>query len=121
LTIHQNKCGSTRLHGRLVGAAMPFLQGKTRCKPIEIISGLGVQVASVAVGNWPDSSVWDQATHSVYVDMYKSAKIFVLTGTHVTKKISGPSAVEFDGITYDDATDQVYATGWATNTVYSYA
>jgi YVTN family beta-propeller protein len=87
---------------------------------VSLINGVGTEYGSVTVGTEPDGVVWDQAKLSVDVSNYGSGTISEIQGVTLGGNITGPSGSEFEGISYDAATDQVFVTGFHTGQVYIY-
>ncbi len=90
---------------------------------VSVINGLGKVYGTVSVGSFPFDAVWDQAKGDIYVTNYDSGTISVLHGMSVVRTItpSGSGSAGFDGIAYDEATDQVFVTGAESEEVYVYS
>lgn len=87
---------------------------------VTVISGTGSQYGSVSVGSEPAGVVWDQAKLEIYVASYQSTSVAVIDGLKVIHTYTGPSGADFEGITYDFATDQVFVTAASFSQVYVY-
>jgi DNA-binding beta-propeller fold protein YncE len=87
---------------------------------VSLINGVGTEYGSVTVGSEPDGVVWDQAKLSVDVTNYGSGTVSEIQGVTVGGNITGPTGSEFEGVSYDAATDQVFVTGFHTGEVYIY-
>jgi len=89
---------------------------------VTVITGIGQQLASIPVGSEPHQIAWDQAKLSVYVANLGSSTVSVIQGYTVVKTLGvSPSTAHFNGITYDEATDQVLVTAFGTGEVYVYS
>jgi DNA-binding beta-propeller fold protein YncE len=87
---------------------------------LSIVAGDGLQSGSLSVGSNPRTLVWDQTTLSIDVANDGSGNVSKVQGLAVVGTITGPSLAEFDGITFDDATEQIYVSAYGLNDVYVY-
>jgi DNA-binding beta-propeller fold protein YncE len=87
---------------------------------VTVIFGNGAQAGSVSVGTAPREAVWDQAKLAVCVTNYGSGNVSEIRGLHVVGTVTGPSGSEFLGSAYDEATDQLFVTGYNDGEVYVY-
>jgi len=87
---------------------------------VTIIDSTGGHYGSVTVGSHPFGVVWDQAKLSVYVANSGSNTVSVISGSSVARTIYGPSGSGLHGIAYDEATDQVFVSGYTNKEVYVY-
>jgi DNA-binding beta-propeller fold protein YncE len=88
---------------------------------VTVIDGLGYHHGSVSIGAGPEGVVWDQANLTLDVVSNGAETVSVIQGHTVLQTISGPSGVQLSGISYDEATDQVFVTGYASDEVYVYS
>lgn len=80
---------------------------------VSVINGIGTQYGSVSIGENIYGLVWDQAKLGVYVQTLIgfTPTVYVVRGLSIVRTIDGPTnKVNFTGIAYDGATDQVFVT-----------
>jgi DNA-binding beta-propeller fold protein YncE len=93
---------------------------------VTVIDGAAGAYSSISVGSGPREIAWDQAKLSMYVVNYASDNVSVIAAAGfppsdtVTRTITGPTGAGLFGITYDDATEQVFVTGYSNGEVYIY-
>jgi DNA-binding beta-propeller fold protein YncE len=92
---------------------------------LTVISALGNQYGSILLPNGTGSDgggtggvVWDQAKLAIYA--VNGHNLSVVQGLKVVRTVVGPEGAAFVGITYDEATDQVFATDYISGTVFVY-
>jgi DNA-binding beta-propeller fold protein YncE len=95
----------------------------TASNSVSIITGTGGQVYTITYvrGTTPTDTVWDQTRWAVLVVNQGASSISVIRGYDTIQTINGPSGTPMlTGISYDDATSQVYVTASDSAEVYIY-
>ena len=87
---------------------------------VTVINSVGYQAGSISVGDYPRGAVWDQDTLTVDVTSQDDNTVDEIQGLSVIATITGPSGAGFAGISYGEATDQLYVTANSNGAVYVY-
>ncbi|MGC2035212.1 MAG: YncE family protein [Thermoplasmata archaeon] len=91
---------------------------------VSVITGNGHELGTIPVGYHPIEAVWDQAKLSVLVTNLgvgsAPSSVSIIKGLKVIGNITASGNLGFDGIAYDEASDQVLVTSELSGKAYIY-